>query len=50
VQNAALVVEIDSILTPVMAVGDQLEALASQRMMQVDDFKTTVVTVGMRCS
>jgi hypothetical protein len=43
-------VKVNSILTPVVAVGDQLEMLALQRMMWMDDFKSTVGTVAMRCS
>jgi hypothetical protein len=49
-QNAAAVVEVDTILSPVVAVGNQLEPLASQRMVWMDDVKGTVGTVGMRCS
>ena len=49
-QEAASVVEVDSILSPVVAVGDQLEVLASQRMVWMDDLKGTVGTVGMRSS
>src|SRR5215469_6499737 len=49
-QEAAFVVEVDSILSPVVAVGDQLETLAIQRMMRVNHFKSTVGTVAMRCS
>ena len=49
-QNAIAVVEVDSILAPVVAVGDQLKALASQRMVRMDDLKGTVGTVAMRCS
>jgi len=43
-------VEINSILTPVVAIRDQLEPLASQWMMWMDDFKSSVSTVAMRCS
>jgi hypothetical protein len=43
-------VEVDSILSPVVAVGDQLETLAIHRMMRMDHFKSTVVTVAMRYS
>jgi hypothetical protein len=43
-------VEVDSILVPVMAVGDQFETPAFQWMMGMDDFKGTVGTVAMRCS
>ena len=49
-QEAGAVVEVDSILAPVVAIGDQLEPLAFQRMMWMDDFKSTVGTVAMRCS
>src|ERR1041385_3126872 len=49
-QNAVAVMEVDSLLSPVVAVGDQLEALASQRMVWMDNLKGTVGTVGMRCS
>lgn len=49
-QEAAAVVEVNSILSPVVAVGDQLETLAFQRMMRMYHFKSTVGTVAMRCS
>jgi len=49
-QCAAAVVEVNSILAPVVAVSDQLEALASQRMVGMGDFKSTFGTVGIRCS
>ena len=49
-QNVAAVMEVDTILSPVVAVGHQLEPLASQRMVWMVDFKGTVGTVGMRCS
>jgi len=42
-------VEVDSILSPVVAVGDQLEVLASQLMVWMDDLKGTVAIVAMRC-
>ena len=42
--------EVNAVLTPVVAVGDQLETLASQRMVRVGDFKSTFGTVGIRCS
>ena len=42
--------EINSILTPVVAISDQLELLASQGMMRLDDLKCIVGTVAMRCS
>ena len=43
-------VKVHSILTPVVAIGDQLEPLALQRMMWMDYFKTTVGRVAMSCS
>ena len=42
--------EVDAILTPVVAVGDQLKPLAFQRVMWMDDFKSTAGTVAMRSS
>ena len=42
--------EVNSILAPVVAVSDQLETLASQRMVGMGDFKSTFGTVGIRCS
>src|ERR1051325_8246787 len=45
-QKAAAVVKVDSILAPVVAVRDQLETLALQRMVWMDDFKGTVGTVA----
>ena len=42
--------EVNPILAPVVAVSDQLQTLASQRMMRMGDFKGTVGTVAMRCS
>src|SRR5580693_9725076 len=49
-QDAAAVVEVNSILAPVVAVSNQLETLASQRMVGMGDFKSTFGTVGIRCS
>jgi hypothetical protein len=49
-QAPSAFVEINSILTPVVAIRDQLEPLASQWMMWMDDFKSIVSTVAMRCS
>jgi len=49
-QKAAAIVKVNSILAPVVAVRDQLETLASQRMVWMDDLKSTVGTVGIRCS
>ena len=44
------IVEIDSIFAPVVAIGNQLKFLASQRVMRVDYFKASVDTVAIRCS
>src|ERR1051325_7034082 len=49
-QNAVAVVKVNSILAPVVAVGDQLESLASQWMVWMNDFKGIVCTVAIRCS
>jgi hypothetical protein len=49
-QDASAVVEVNSVLAPVVAVGDQLEPLAFQRVMWMDDFKSTAGTVAMRSS
>lgn len=49
-QDTSAVVEVNSVLAPVVAVSDQLETLVLQWMMWMDDFKSTVGTVGMRCS
>jgi hypothetical protein len=49
-QAAVRVVEVNSIFSPVVAIGHQLESLASQRMVWVDDFESYVVMVAMRCS
>ena len=49
-QDTAAVVEVHSVLAPVVAVSDQLETLASQRMLGMDDLKSTFGTVAIRCS
>jgi len=43
-------VEINSILTPIVAVGDQLETLTYQGMVWVNNLKGFDGTVCMRCS
>jgi hypothetical protein len=49
--HAALrVVEVNSIFAPVVAVGDQPEPLASERMVRVNDFESCFAVVAMRCS
>jgi len=45
-----MVVEVNSILAPVVAVSDQPETLATQRMMWMGNFKSSIYTVAMRCS
>src|SRR5207302_4890512 len=49
-QAAVSVVEVNSIFAPVVAIGHQLESLAFQRMVWVDDFESYIVVVAMRCS
>jgi hypothetical protein len=44
------IVEVAPVLAPVVAICNQLELLAPQRMMWVDDFKNRIGTVVMRCS
>ena len=44
------IVEVDPVFTPVVAIRNQLELLAFQRMMWVDDLKDGVGMVVMRCS
>lgn len=42
--------KVHPILTPVVTIGDQLEALAFQRMMGMDYLETRIRTVTMRRS
>ena len=44
------IVEVDAVLSPVVAIRNQLELLAPQRMVWVDDFKNGIGMVVMRCS
>ena len=44
------VVKVDPVLAPVVAIRNQLELLASQRMVWVDDLKDSIAMVVMRCS
>ena len=44
------IVEVDAVLAPVVAIRNQLELLASQRMVWVNDFKNGIGMVAMRCS
>src|SRR5438067_7319164 len=47
-QSTAGIVEVDSILAPVVTIGDQLELLASEGMVRVDYFKSGIGMVAMR--
>jgi hypothetical protein len=49
-QATAIVVEVNSIFTPIVAIGDQLESLTFQRMVWVVDLESCFVAVAMRCS
>jgi len=44
------IVEVDPVHAPVVAIRNQLELLASQRMVWVDDLKNGIGMVVMRCS
>ena len=44
------IVEVDPVLAPVVAIRNQLELLASQRVVWVDDLKNGIGMVVMRCS
>jgi hypothetical protein len=45
-----LVMKVDPVLAPVMAIRDQLELLALQRMVRMDYFEVGIGNVPMRCS
>jgi hypothetical protein len=49
-QTAFSVVEVNPILAPVVAIRDQLELLASQRMVRMGYLETGIGNVAMRCS
>jgi hypothetical protein len=49
-QTTFCVVEVNPILAPVMAIRDQLEPLASQRMVRMGYFEVGISNVAMRCS
>ena len=49
-QMLAFAMEIDSVLTPGMEIGDELKLLAGPRVKWVSDSKTSTQTVCMRCS
>jgi hypothetical protein len=44
------IVKVNAVLAPVVAIRNQLELLASQRVVWVDDFKNGIGMVAMRCS
>jgi hypothetical protein len=44
------IVEVDPVLAPVVAIRNQLELLAPQRMVWVNDFKNGIGMVVMPCS
>ena len=49
-QTAFCVVEVNPILAPVMAIRDQLEPLAFQRMVRMGYLEVGIGNVAMRCS
>ena len=49
-QTVFCVVEVNPILAPVMAIRDQLELLASQRMVRMGYLEVDISNVAMRCS
>jgi hypothetical protein len=49
-QLPVLVVQVDPVLAPVLAVGDELEALAAQRVKRVRHPDTSVPIVRIGCS
>jgi len=49
-QTAFCVVKVNPILAPVMAIRDQLEPLASQRMVRMGYLEVDISNVAMRCS
>ena len=49
-QTAIGVVEVNPILAPVVAIRDQLEPLASQRMVRMGYLEVGIGNVAMRCS
>ena len=49
-QLPVLVVQVHPVLAPVLAVGDELEVLAAQRMERVRHPDTPVPIVRIRCS
>jgi hypothetical protein len=48
--TAFCVVEVNPILAPVLAIRDQLEPLASQRMVRMGYLEVSISNVVMRCS
>jgi hypothetical protein len=42
--------EVDTVLAPIVAISDQLELPASQRMVRMDNLKVRLAVVARRCS
>lgn len=42
--------EVDAILAPVMAISDQLELLAAERVVRMDNLKARLGMVAIWCS
>ena len=49
-QLSRSIVEVDPVLTPVVAIRDQLELLASQGMVRMGYLEAGIGNVAMRCS
>jgi|HubBroStandDraft_6_1064221.scaffolds.fasta_scaffold233122_3 hypothetical protein len=49
-QLSIAIMKVDSVLAPVVAISDQLELLAPQRMVRMDYFEVGIGNVTMRCS
>jgi hypothetical protein len=49
-QTPVGVVKVNPVLAPVMAIGDQVELLASQRMVRMGYLEVGIGKVAMRCS
>jgi|GEM_PF-3300044 hypothetical protein len=49
-QTPGGVVEVDTILAPIVAISDQLELLPAQWMVRMDNLKGRLSMVAMRCS
>jgi len=49
-QLSLAIIKVDPVLAPVVAIRDQLELLAPQRMVRMDYFEVGIGNVTMRCS